>query len=48
MADPCEESKLEWPLFLLSERLLLPLSIEDGPEVTIDEVFPLSRLEGPL
>lgn len=47
-ADPCDESKLECPLFLLNDRLLLPLSIEDGPEVTNDDVFPLSRLEGPL
>jgi hypothetical protein len=46
-AEPCE-SKLECPLFLLNERLLFPLSIEDGPEVTNDDVFPLSILEGPL
>lgn len=43
-----ESFKLDWPLFLLSDRLLLPLSMEDGPEVTNDDVFPLSRLEGPL
>lgn len=48
MAEPWDESRLEWPLFRLSERLLLPLSIDDGPEVTNEDVFPLSRLEGPL
>lgn len=48
VAEPCDESKLELPLLRLSDKLLFPLSIDDGPDVTNDDALPLSRLDGPL